>query len=43
MKGSIVFGRMVSDLLVRKISEIGKVTKLDTALSNQIWSGIATY
>ncbi|KAL0640594.1 hypothetical protein Q9L58_000258 [Maublancomyces gigas] len=43
VKGSIVFGRMVSDLLVRKICKIGKVTKLDTALSNQIWSGIATY
>lgn len=43
VKGSIVFGRMVSDLLLKAISEIQKVTKPDTALSNQIWNGIATY
>ncbi|KAI5838853.1 SGNH hydrolase-type esterase domain-containing protein [Morchella snyderi] len=41
--GSIVFGRMVSDLLKWEISAIAAVVKENATLSEQIWSGVATY
>lgn len=42
--GSIVFGRMVADLLVRELGgAVGKVVRPDPALSAQIWSGVPSY
>ncbi|RPB11009.1 SGNH hydrolase [Morchella conica CCBAS932] len=41
--GSIVFGRMVSDLLKWEIPAIGEVVKENATLSEQIWSGVATF
>jgi hypothetical protein len=41
--GSIVFGRMVSDLLKREIPAIAAVVKENATLSEQIWSGVATF
>jgi hypothetical protein len=39
--GSVVFGRMVSDLLVRRFGDIGAVTERNGTLSREIWEGVA--
>ncbi|KAI4730227.1 esterase [Aureobasidium sp. EXF-10728] len=39
--GSVVFGRMVSDLMVRRFRDIGAVTERDGRLSREIWEGVA--
>jgi len=41
--GSIVFGRMVSDLLVAAIPAIGGVTKADQTLTSQIEEGVPSF
>jgi len=40
-KGSVVFGRLVSDLLVRRYGDIGAVTRRNGTLSREIWQGVA--
>ncbi|KAI4758050.1 esterase [Aureobasidium sp. EXF-3400] len=39
--GSVVFGRLVSDLLVRRFGDIGAVTERNGTLSREIWEGVA--
>lgn len=39
--GSLVFGRMVSDLMVRWLEDIAAVTERNETLSRQIWKGVA--
>ncbi|KAG9588714.1 carbohydrate esterase family 12 protein, partial [Aureobasidium melanogenum] len=39
--GSVVFGRMVSDLMVRRFKDIAAVTERNGTLSREIWEGVA--
>ncbi|KAG9965854.1 SGNH hydrolase, partial [Aureobasidium melanogenum] len=39
--GSVVFGRMVSDLMVRRFEDIAAVTERNGTLSREIWEGVA--
>ncbi|KAH0348890.1 SGNH hydrolase, partial [Aureobasidium melanogenum] len=39
--GSVVFGRMVSDLMVRRFEDIAAVTGRNGTLSRAIWEGVA--
>ncbi|KAI5198135.1 esterase [Aureobasidium subglaciale] len=39
--GSVVFGRMVSDLMARSYGDIRAVTKRNSTLSREIWEGVA--
>jgi hypothetical protein len=41
--GSIVFGRMVSDLLLAKVSGVAEVTRPNQTLSEQIKTGIPSF
>lgn len=39
--GSVVFGRMVSDLMGQKYDDIREVTMPNATMSNDIWNGVA--
>ncbi|KAI4758612.1 esterase [Aureobasidium sp. EXF-3400] len=39
--GSVVFGRMVSDLMVRRFEDIAAVTERNRSLSRELWQGSA--
>ncbi|THX03008.1 esterase [Aureobasidium pullulans] len=39
--GSVVFGRMVSDLMARQFGDIRAVTEKNSTLSREIWGGVA--
>lgn len=39
--GSVVFGRMVSDLMVRRFEDIAAVTERNGTLSREIWERVA--
>lgn len=38
--GSVVFGRMVSDLMADKYADIAAVTRENATLSDEIWGGV---
>ncbi|KAI5196823.1 carbohydrate esterase family 12 protein [Aureobasidium subglaciale EXF-2481] len=39
--GSVVFGRMVSELMAKRYADIGAVTERNLTLSREIWDGVA--
>lgn len=39
--GSVVFGRMISDLMVKQFGDIRAVTEGNGTLSREIWGGVA--